>query len=218
MRPLTDHTPKPLLCVADVPLIEHHIRRLAAAGFVELVINVSYLGQQVMDYCEDGSRWGVSIDYSSEKVPLETAGGILKALPLLGASPFLVVNGDIWIDYPFERLAGLALRAEETAHLVMVGNPPQHPAGDFELDKDGWVRERTNSGVGWTYAGVGIYTSAFFAGVAAGRLPLRPLLNDAMAEGRLGGELYRGQWQDVGTPERLQELDDTVRTISQHRN
>ena len=114
MRPLTEHTPKPLLQVAGIPLIEHHIRRLALAGIGELVINVSHLGEQIMDYCGDGSAWGVSIAYSQEDAPLETAGGIIQALPLLGDAPFLVVNGDIWIDYPFERLAAYSLRTDES--------------------------------------------------------------------------------------------------------
>jgi MurNAc alpha-1-phosphate uridylyltransferase len=215
MRPLTDHTPKPLLRVAGTPLIEHHILRLAATGIHELVINVSHLGQQVMDYCEDGSRWGVSITYSPEEAPLETAGGIVNALPLLGDAPFLVVNGDIWIDYPFERLAKVALRPEESAHLVMVGNPPQHPAGDFHLDEDGWIQVLTPGDVGWTYAGVGVYAPAFFAGTPSNKIPLRPLLDAAIGRGRLGGQVHTGQWQDVGTPERLQELDATVRVLHQ---
>jgi MurNAc alpha-1-phosphate uridylyltransferase len=215
MRPLTDHTPKPLLPVADTPLIEHHIRRLVAAGVHELVINVSHLGQQVMDYCEDGSRWGVSIAYSVEQVPLETAGGIANALPLLGDSPFLVVNGDIWTDYPFERLAEFSLRPEESAHLVMVGNPPQHAMGDFQLDETGWIQVLAPGGVGWTYAGIGVYAPAFFAGTPSQKIPLRPLLDAAIGRGRLGGQVYTGQWQDVGTPERLQELDATVRGLSQ---
>ena len=215
MRPLTDHTPKPLLPVADTPLIEHHIRRLAAAGIHELVINFSHLGQQVMDYCEDGSRWGVRIAYSPEEVPLETAGGIANALPLLGNSPFLVVNGDIWTDYPFEQLAEYSLRPEESAHLVMVGNPPQHPLGDFQLSEAGWVQVLAPDGVGWTYAGIGVYTPAFFAGTPAEKIPLRPLLDTAIGQGRLGGEVHTGQWQDVGTPERLQELDATVRGLRQ---
>ncbi len=214
MRPLTTHTPKPLLPVAGIPLIEHHIRRLALAGVSELVINVSHLGEQIMDYCGDGSAWGVSIAYSPEDAPLETAGGISKALPLLGDAPFLVVNGDIWSDYPFARLAAYSLRPDECAHLVMVGNPPQHPAGDFHLDDNGWVRVLAPAAVGWTYAGVGMYTTAFFAGIPAAKIPLRPLLDAAIGQGRLGGELYRGQWQDVGTPERLRELDARLRGLA----
>jgi MurNAc alpha-1-phosphate uridylyltransferase len=170
MRPLTDHTPKPLLRVAGRPLIEHHVLRLAAAGLRELVINVSHLGAQVMDYCGDGRRWGVSIEWSLEDEALETAGGIIQALPLLGDDPFLVVNGDIWTDFPFTQLAARALRPGEGAHLVMVGNPPQHPAGDFLVDAEGWVRER-GGGTGWTYAGVAVYTPGFFAGIPAGKLP-----------------------------------------------
>jgi MurNAc alpha-1-phosphate uridylyltransferase len=214
MRPLTDHTPKPLLRVAGMPLIEHHIRRLAAAGLRELVINISHLGEQLTDYCGDGRNWGVSIEYSHEQTPLETAGGILQALPLLGEAPFLVVNGDIWIDYPFMRLLKYHLRPDESAHLVMVDNPPQHPAGDFELDDDGWIRVLAPGAVGCTYAGVGIYTPAFFAGTQAGKMPLRPLLDAAIHAGRLGGERYRGRWQDVGTPERLRQLDAAVRALA----
>lgn len=214
MRPLTEHTPKPLLRVAGMPLIEHHIRRLAAAGLGELVINVSHLGAQIMDYCGDGSAWGVHIAYSQEDAPLETAGGILKALPLLGEAPFLVVNGDIWTDYPFERMATYALRPDESAHLVMVDNPPQHPTGDFHLDDNGWIRALAPTAVGCTYAGVGVYTAAFFAGVPVGKTPLLPLLDAAIRQGRLGGERYRGQWHDVGTPERLRELDATLSALA----
>lgn len=214
MRPLTDHTPKPLLRVGDTPLIEHHIRRLASAGFNELVINVSHLGEQLVEFCGDGSQWGVNIAFSREEAPLETAGGIIKALPLLGELPFLVVNGDIWIDYPFERLADYSLRPAEIAHLVMVGNPPQHPAGDFQLDDDDWVRVLAPGVVGWTYAGVGIYTTEFFEGTPAGKMPLRPLLDAAIGQGSLGGERYRGLWQDVGTPDRLRELDSIVRALA----
>ncbi len=213
MRPLTEHTPKPLLQVAGIPLIEHHLRRLALAGIAELVINVSHLGKQIMDYCGDGSAWGVSISYSQEDEPLETAGGIIAALPLLEDAPFLVVNGDIWIDYPFERLAAHPLRTNETAHLVLVGNPPQHPAGDFQLDDNDWVRVLPSAAVGWTYTGVGMYTPAFFAGYPAGKIPLRPLLDAAISQGQVGGQRYRGQWQDVGTPERLRELDARMRAL-----
>jgi N-acetyl-alpha-D-muramate 1-phosphate uridylyltransferase len=217
MRPLTDHTPKPLLCVAGTPLIEHHLRRLAAAGIHEIVINVSHLAAQLMHYCGDGSAWGVRITYSQENTPLETAGGIIKALPLLGDAPFLVVNGDVWIDYPFQRLVAYALRPGEQAHLVMVDNPPQHPAGDYQLDDDGWIRLLAAETVGCTYAGVGIYTTAFFAGARAGTRPLRPLLDAAINQGGLGGEHYRGQWQDVGTPERLRALDVQVRAALARR-
>jgi MurNAc alpha-1-phosphate uridylyltransferase len=212
MRPLTDHTPKPLLRVGGVPLIEHHIRRLAVGGFRELVINVSHLGEQISAYCGDGSRWGVAIAYSPEEAPLETAGGIHRALPLLGERPFLVVNGDIWIDYQFARLVDCRLGPDTGAHLVMVGNPPQHPRGDFLLDPDGRVRELKGGMTGVTYAGVGVYDADFFAGMQPGKLRLRPLLDAAIRAGRLSGEFFTGDWEDVGTPERLRALDERVRS------
>lgn len=215
MRPLTDHTPKPLLPVAGVPLIGCHIERLAAAGCKELVINISHLGQQIMDYCSDGSRWGVSISYSPEDTPLETAGGIHRALPLLGEAPFLVVNGDIWIDYPFDRLLDYQPAGAVTAHLVMVDNPPHHPAGDFQLDDNALLRIRRADATGLTYAGVGVYTPGFFAGMRPGKMALRPLLDAAIPAGRVSGEYHRGQWEDVGTPERLQALDARLRAAGE---
>ena len=215
MRPLTNHTPKPLLKVAGIPLIEHHICRLAQAGFTELIINVSHLGQQIIDYCGDGSRWGVSIVYSPEQEPLETAGGIVNAFPLLGEEPFLVVNGDIWIDYPFAELAEYQLRENELAHLVMVGNPVQHPRGDFWLEADGWVRFLGAGVTGFTYAGVAIYSRGFFADMQPGKMPLRPLLDAAIERGCLGGEYHEGWWEDVGTPQRLQALDVAARSTGQ---
>ena len=157
MRPLTDHTPKPLLKVGGATLIEYHIERLAREGFRELVINVSHLGEQIVNFCGDGGRWGLAIKYSHEEAPLETAGGIVKALPLLGQEPFLVVNGDIWIDYPFGALLPRAGQLGDCAHLVMVDNPPQHPLGDFRLDDEGLVRVRPSTESGLTYAGVGLF-------------------------------------------------------------
>lgn len=214
MRPLTEHTPKPLLPVADMPLLEYHIRALASAGFSELVVNVSHLAEQIVNFCGDGSPWGVRISWSREAQPLETAGGIQRALPLLGSEPFLVVNGDVWIDYPFAALRRYRLKAWERAHLVLVDNPPQHPLGDFCLAGEGAVRYRAEEEVGYTYAGLGLYTPAFFAGVAPGKLALRPLLDAAIAEGTLGAEHYRGDWEDVGTPQRLQSLDARVRAAA----
>lgn len=212
MRPLTATTPKPLLPVAGEPLLGHHLRRLAAQGFREVVINVAYLGQHIIDYCGDGSAWGLSIAISRETAPLETAGGILQAMPLLGDAPFLVVNGDVWTDIDFGELASSALRTGEQAHLVLVDNPPQHPAGDFQLDADGWIcsRDSEASDDALTYAGVGIYTPAFFGAVAeqpVGKLALRPLLDTAIAQRALGGRHHTGEWEDVGTPERLAALD-----------
>lgn len=210
MRPLTDHTPKPLLEVAGVALIEHHLRHLAWAGVTEVIINVSHLARQIVDFCGDGSRWGLCISYSHEETPLETAGGIQKALPLLGDKPFLVINGDVWIDYPMGQLASCALEPGEGAHLVMVDNPAHHPLGDFCLDEQGRVHFRPEDAVGLTYAGLGLYAPDFFAALAPGKMALRPLLDQAIAEGRLGGEYHRGQWEDVGTPQRLAALDAAV--------
>ena len=216
MRPLTDHTPKPLLRVGGIPLIEYHLRNLAKAGFQELVINVAHLGQQIVDYCEDGSRWDVSITYSREESPLETAGGILQALPLLGNAPFLIVNGDVWIGDVFAAFTRRDLREHETARLLLLNNPPQHPKGDFLLDQDGWVRERPQEATGLTYAGVGIYSPEFFANLSPGKVPLRPLMNEAIVHSRLGGELHDVEWEDVGTPERLITLDTRITEYNNH--
>jgi N-acetyl-alpha-D-muramate 1-phosphate uridylyltransferase len=209
MRPLTDHTPKPLLRVGGKPLLQYHIERLVAAGCRDLVVNVAHLGQQVIDFCGDGSAWGARIRVSPEPAPLETAGGIARALPLLGDGPFLVVNGDVWTDYPFESLLDRSPAPGE-AHLVLVDNPPQHPLGDFQL-VDGCLRHRPPPEPGLTFAGIAVYSPAFFAAIEGGgapvKAPLRPLLDAAIGDGRLRGEHYGGAWEDVGTPERLAALD-----------
>ena len=202
MRPLTDRVPKPLLPVGDRTLIEHHIARLAAAGITELVINLSHLGDLIRDAIGDGARLGVSIAYSDEgHAPLETGGGIVKALPLLGQAPFLVINGDVWTDYPLGTLPHVI---EAEAHLVLVDNPAHHPQGDFVL-RAGRV---ATAGVGHrlTFSGVGVYAPALFAGCRPGRFALAPLLRAAMDRGAVTGEHYGGYWLDVGTPARLQEL------------
>lgn len=206
MRPLTDHTPKPLLQAGGVPLIEYHIRALVAAGFEQLVINVSHLGTQIVDFCGDGSRWGVPLAYSAEPSPLETAGGIVKALPLLGEAPFAVVNGDIWTDYDFRELRQSQPPAGG-ARLVMVDNPAQHPQGDFALSDEGLVQALREDRRGYTYAGIGVYCPRMFAGLAPERLRLRPLLDAAIDRGELRGEYYTGQWWDIGTPQRLAALE-----------
>ena len=207
MRPLTDRTPKPLLEAGGRPLIAWHIEALAALGLRELVINVSHLAGQIMDWCGDGSRWGVRIQYSRETEPLETAGGIHRALPLLGEAPFLVVNGDVWTAFPLRRLLAQSSLSSGAAHLVLVDNPPQHPDGDFCLAAGGTLTVRPADSRGLTYAGLGVYTPGFFASMAPGKLPLRPLLDAAIVEGRISGEHFSGAWTDVGTPQRLRELD-----------
>lgn len=202
MRPLTDHTPKPLLKVGGKPLIVWHLQALAKAGFNDIVINHAHLGEQIEAALRDGSEWGVHIQYSPEKVALETAGGIANALPLLGDAPFLVVNGDVFTDIDY---ASLTLTAPNLAHLVMVDNPPQHPEGDFALTKN-VVTEYHQPKL--TFSGVGVYHPSLFAGIARGEAAkLAPLLKAAMAKGLVTGQHHRGAWHDIGTPERLQALD-----------
>ncbi|MEM1113719.1 MAG: N-acetylmuramate alpha-1-phosphate uridylyltransferase MurU [Pseudomonadota bacterium] len=220
MRPLSDHTPKPLLRAGGRPLIDYHLERLARAGCAEVVINISHLAEQLIDYCGEGTKWGLQIAYSREPAPLETAGGIQQALPLLGADPFLVVNGDIWCDFDFEQLLERSLDNGADngalAWLVMVDNPPQHPLGDFVLQERGSVAFRPADAVGLTYAGIGLYTSAFFDHLAPGKMPLRPLLDRAIGANRLRGEYHAGQWFDIGTPERLALLDARLRAADQN--
>ncbi|HEX9628295.1 MAG TPA: nucleotidyltransferase family protein [Acidiferrobacterales bacterium] len=206
MRPLTDVLPKPLLAAGGRSLIEHLIDALARAGIERIVVNHAHLGESIEQRLGDGGGYGVRIDYSHEgESALETGGGIFRALPLLDSDPFLVVNGDIWTDYPFDRLptelAGLA-------HLVMVDNPVHHPEGDFALGA-GHVRQADTGRL--TFSGIGVYRHALFAGCRPGRFPLAPLLRDAMARGQVSGEHYTGRWWDVGTPERLAELDRALR-------
>jgi N-acetyl-alpha-D-muramate 1-phosphate uridylyltransferase len=208
MRPLTDTVPKPLLRVGGRSLISWHLEALARAGFREVVVNLSWLGEQLRAALGDGSRFGVSIRYSDEgPVALETGGGILRALPLLGPGPFLVVSGDVWTDIDFARVH---LEPGALAHLVLVANPPHHPRGDFGLDA-GYVVSRDSEPL--TYANVGIYTADFFAGFADGRFPLIQPLTRAIGAGLVRGELHRGQWCDVGTPQRLAELDLRLRGV-----
>jgi len=209
LLPHTDDTPKPLLPLAGKPLIAYHLEALAAAGFHDIVINQGYLGAQLPEALGAGARWGLSISYSWEGYPaLETGGGIFQALPRLGPGPFLVINGDVWTDYPLgtiiDRLAGSTL-----AHLVLVDNPVQHPDGDFQLADGRVVAGGADevAGACLTFSGIGVYSPALFDGCEPGAFPLAPLLRRAIAAGRVTAEHYRGQWVDVGTPERWQALD-----------
>ncbi|QNM96995.1 N-acetylmuramate alpha-1-phosphate uridylyltransferase MurU [Chitinimonas koreensis] len=209
MRPLTDHTPKPLLDVGGLPLIGWHLRRLAAAGITEVVVNHAWLGAQIEAALGDGAAFGVRIAYSPEGTALETAGGIARALPLLGEAPFAVVNGDVWTDYPFERLRPvverLAAAGGARGHLVLVPKPAYKTGADLALDAAGAVRPHGDGLEPLTFSGVAVYTPAFFEAVPADRPgPLLPWFQAAMAEGRLSGERYAGQWLDVGTVERLE--------------
>lgn len=212
MRPLTNETPKPLLPVNGKPLLEYHIEALRDAGFNDLVVNASYLGEQVAAFCGDGRRWGVRIQISLESVPLETAGGIIQALPRLGDAPFAVVNGDIFTDFPFRALREIAIKPG-CGHLIMVANPEHHPAGDFVLTEHLLQQFPGNKGAGevapetLTFSGIALYDPAFFTACALGKRPLKPLLDQAIAEDRLTGQYFSGVWNDVGTPERLAALN-----------
>ena len=212
MRPLTHDTPKPLLKVGGVPLLEHHLLNLRDAGVSDVVVNASYLGDQVAAFCGDGGRWGLRIRVSRESVPLETAGGIIEALPVLGELPFLVVNGDVYCDYPFKRLIDRPIESGQ-GHLVLVDNPAHHPEGDFRL-VDGRVLQPEDTMTPYvrskntlTFSGIALYAADFFAGYERGKRALKPLLDEAILQGGLSGEAFRGVWSDVGTPERLAALN-----------
>ncbi len=214
MRPLTDHTPKPLLKVGGKSLIVWHIERLARAGITNIVINHAHLGAKIEQALGNGSRFGATISYSDEGIALETAGGIAYALHLLGEQPFAVVNGDIFCDFDCSRLQACAEFLQlhgDSAHLVLVNNPPQHPHGDFGLH-GGRVTETPPK---LTFSGIGVYRPSLFDRIARGtKAPLAPLLHGQIALGKISGEHHPGLWVDVGTPERLAELDRQVR--SQH--
>lgn len=215
MRPLTEHTPKPLLKAGGRTLIEYHIDALVGAGVTDIVINHARMGAQIEQALGDGARYGAQLRYSPEgDEALETGGGIFKALPLLGNAPFIAVNADVWTDYPYRQLikppAGLA-------HLVLVDNPPHHAHGDFALHGGRVYVEvpaaaEQGQGAGLlTFSGLGVYHPRLFAPCTPGKFPLAPLLRAAMRDGLVGGEHYRGAWMDIGTPQRLHELDEWLR-------
>lgn len=209
MRPLTDHTPKPLLPVAGKPLIVWHLEKLAAAGITDVVINHAWLGQQIEDALGDGSDFGVRIQYSPEHVALETAGGIATAGPLLGSGPFLVINGDIWCDWnpiAAHTIAQELVRTKHLAWLLLVENPEHHPQGDFVQLEDRHLSDQT--GTRKTFSGIGVYHPALFEDTAIGQpAKLAPLLRAAMAEKKIIGDIHESFWLDVGTPERLAALE-----------
>jgi N-acetyl-alpha-D-muramate 1-phosphate uridylyltransferase len=232
MRPLTDRTPKPLLEVGGKPMIVWHIENLVRAGITDLVINHAHLGAQIEKTLGDGSRFGAHIQYSPEAHALETAGGIANALPLLchplppgeglgEGEPFTVINGDIFCDYDFAHLPARAsaLQASgDTAHLVLVNNPPHHPGGDFHLHDERIIptsdQRLTTNDLNLTFSGIGIYRPSLFTHISRGSIvPLAPLLRAQIALGKVSGEHHQGLWVDVGTPQRLIELDRQVRTL-----
>lgn len=216
MRPLTDHLPKPLLEVGGQPLIVWHIRHLVRAGFTDLVINHAWLGAKLEAAIGNGSAYGARITWSPEGEPLETAGGIVKALPHLGDTPFLVVNGDIWLRYDFAHLRTGHAHMEKLAHLVLVGNPEHNPGGDFALDGRVFAgvecTVRNEGEPRFTFAGVSVLHPRLFAGLEPGRRALAPLLRAAIANEQVTGEYFAGPWVDVGTPQRLEELDGQIRS------
>lgn len=205
MRPLTLTTPKPLIPVNGIPLIEYHIKALAQAGFTELVINHAWLGQQIESYLGNGKQFGVSIAYSAEGEPLETGGGILKALPLLDNEPFLIVNGDIFCNYPFDKLKHTI---DNLAHLVLVNNPAHVVNGDFGLTDNNFVINEAEKK--YTYAGIAIINPKLFDHCTEKAFKLAPLLREAMQQQQVTGELFTGEWIDVGTPERLVQASQSA--------
>jgi MurNAc alpha-1-phosphate uridylyltransferase len=217
MRPLTDHTPKPLLPVGGKPLILWHLEKLAKAGFERVVINHAHLGDHIEELLGDGSAFGVELRYSREGEALETAGGIATALPLIDAEIFPVINGDVFCDFDFRRFAGIMLQmhnANTLAHLLLVDNPPHHPQGDFVLDGK-LVKDKdlpfSLPPSPFTFSGIGVYRRELFANIEAWKkAPLAPLLKAAMAQGKVTGEHYSGRWVDVGTVARLMSLDNEI--------
>lgn len=211
MRPLTDHCPKPLLEVGGKPLIVWHLENIQRAGINDVIINVSYLAEQIKSTLGDGSAFGLNIRYSDEQPsPLETLGGILRALPLLGETPFLLVNGDIWTDFPMYKLRRLKV---EQAHLLLTSNPSHHPQGDFSLD-GAHLRHPQVDTETLTYTGIGVFHPNFFIGQqdSGQPLPLAPLLFAKANQGLITAEHIQHQWIDVGTPERIEWLNETLST------
>ena len=204
MMPLTAEQPKPMLKVNGRPLLDYHLSRLKAAGVTEVVINLAWCGDVIREFCQQGQQWGLQIQYSQEPPQgLETAGGIIQALPLLGDEPFIVINGDVFTDYDVHSLTQLHIDPGQ-AHLVLIENPDHNPSGDFSLCQ-GAVKSEGE--VCHTFAGIALYHPAFFKGLSADFRPLAPLLREKMTNNQVSGELYLGKWVDVGTPERLRQLD-----------
>ena len=211
MRPLTDHLPKPLLVAGGKPLILHHIEKLKLAGITQLVINHAWLGQKLVEYLGCGEQFGVEISWSAEGAAgLETAGGIRQALPLLGDEPFLVLNGDVWLDADYKQFSSQQLAKNDHAYLWLVDNPPQHPQGDFSLRHD-----RVEDYPGLTFSGIGIYRPQSFLPLEPGVHKLAPILRQWMATQQVAGSHLKADWRDIGTPERLCQLDQDLLRVDQ---
>ena len=214
MMPLTKHTPKPLLKAGGKPLIEYHIERLSEAGITELVINVAYLGEKIKQFCGDGSRWGVSIAYSEESRPLETGGGLSRALPLLGTEPFVVINSDIWTDYPLRQLHTMQLDETILGHLVLVPNPNHNRGGDYSVDAEGFLElpVARHGDLRYTFSGISLLHPAMIQDYPRRREVFRmvEMLNYYLPRRRLTAEVFSGVWRDIGSPERLAALEGEI--------
>ena len=209
LAPLTEVTPKPLIEIAGQALIDYHLYALADAGVTQITVNVAHLGEKIVDHLNDACPEGIRLAFSHEpQGALETAGGIQHALDLIESDPFIVVNADIWTDFPF---ASLPDAIESLAHLVLVANPPHHPEGDFGL-QERVVQTKRSDSLTLTYSGIGLYQKRLFAGCGTGRFPLAPVLNHAAQIGELSGEIYQGTWMDIGTPQRLAEARRQARS------
>jgi len=211
MRPLTNHLPKPLLSVGGKPLIVWHLERLKQNGFQDVIINIAWLGNKIPEMLGDGSQYGLTIQYSDEQnePPLETGGGIIKALPLLGDEPFLVISGDVWCDYEFAFITPVT--GDNLGHLLLVDNPAHHPSGDFHLES-GYVHNAGDSQL--TYSGIAYFHPNLFVQRKYGEQALVTIMREAIQDGLISGEHHSGVWQDIGTPERLAKLDQTLKTNS----
>ena len=216
MRPLTDHTPKPLLCAGNKPLIEYHLENLQRAGIHEVIINLAYLGEKIRMHLGDGKRWNLHIHYSQEPEPLETGGAILQALDLLGKDTFLLINGDVWCDIEFNDVVTTPLNTTQSGHLLLVPNPAFHPHGDFALDDSGLLLEdaQKNHLHRFTFAGISLLKPALVSDYPNKRekFPLVETFRHAIAQQQLRGQVHYGYWSDVGTPERLQQLNNFLQS------
>lgn len=211
MRPLTDTLPKPMLSAGGKPLLQYHLEALARAGITQVIINLAYLGDKIRAFVGDGSRFGLQVDYSEEPEPLETAGALRHALPLLGTAPFILLNGDVWSDFPIAALKQHALAEGQLAHLVLVPNPDFHPAGDFSPNASG-ILENNQQLEKFTFAGISLLDPRLISNYPQQRqkFPLGEVLRHYLAQGAISAQVYRGHWSDVGTPARLQQLDETL--------
>jgi len=213
MRPLTDNLPKPLLMAGGKSLIEHQLLRLKNAGITEVIINLAYLGEKIQQALMDGSHLGMQLHYSQEPEPLETAGAIQQALPILGRQPFLLLNGDVWCDMNLSSLVAVASGLDRHGHLILVENPAHNQQGDFALAQDGRLQLAEASGASYTYSGIAVLHPDMIGQYPRQRhkYPLREVFEHSIAQGQLSAEVYRGDWRDIGTPERLNQLDQDLR-------